>query len=329
MTSIRAHLKGEPCIGSFALGSFLALSSWLWCSLASAEALKPPPRAAELVGYVKLTFHTDKFDNNNIDLLGSYKSGYSWYLSNFFGKATPASTVSILQDGSISAHNPHDSSNAGLSTVGAISSAPYFVGTAFGCGAYISAEISFNADEVTNRPGQPSVWAMSVEHLIGKGEQWPGQEPGFMHFGELDIFEYKRNRDRRSYGFNLHDWFGRFQKDCPFWCRVDSGDGVGRIEVPGGTRWTDYHQVAVLWVPARGATPGYATSYFDGLPGLTVSWTEYIANQAAPPITPKTPWAFGVIDKQHLGLLFGSGSGAIKVRSFEVWQDDHACNISN
>ncbi|MGA8732022.1 MAG: hypothetical protein WB608_24905, partial [Terracidiphilus sp.] len=194
--------------------------------------------------------------------------------------------------------------------------------------AYITGEIAFNP--LTGNAGaMPAFWAMDVEHMVGRVVQWRGQAAGYEHFIELDIFEF--DRDQKSlpsaYGGTLHDTYGTYGSTCgKGYCIVSSDWRIGTLQAPHQTDFNEFHRIAALWVPATASKKGYVKFYFDDIPlGRGFSWTQY--TDQAPPLTPSTPWAFGVIDKSHLVLNLGSGSSSMRIRSIDVWQGPDACNI--
>jgi len=299
------------------------------------------PAAAQAVGYTTHTFSTTNFTASNVDTGLTYNRGYQWYFSNFFNTQGSTSGTTLNADGTISNGNLRDAngnliakgSNGAVASIGAIPSSPYFVGTAFGCGGYFTAEIVF--DPAANMPddaGWQSWWSMSHEHLTVvqnySADHWTGQTPAYKHFGEVDFFEWLRGGD--TFQSALHDWYGNFNQTCDpgsyVYCNVASNpDSVGK---PAQIDWTVYHRYAALWVPATSTTQGYVKFFFDDVNyGSTFYWSQY-TNQPPVPTT-SSPWLYGIIDQQHLALLFGSGSSPMTVRSIDVWQGDGACNVTN
>ena len=90
-------------------------------------------------------------------------------------------------------------------------------GTAFGGGAYFEATFSFNPADVNNVSGAhgwPSFWADPVEHGAEQSvfsDNWVGQANGFVHFLEMDFFEYNVwGYDNKLFAYNgtVIDWSG-------------------------------------------------------------------------------------------------------------------------
>jgi hypothetical protein len=275
----------------------------------------------------------------------TYAAGKQWYLTNFFNDVTPAAAVTLNSDGTISASDKRAAGNynGALATIGKIATAPYFVGTAFGCGAYVDSVVSFNDGAIPPSPSAlnwPSMWADSYELLLGlPALQWPGQASGYSHWLELDIFE--KINPGGSYFGTLHDWFGvqSSPQTCPGSndCEIGSYDR-NKITPPTGTNWSQWHRVSALWVPATSTSKGTIEFYFDNqlMNSATETWAQY-TNQPPPPVNSSTPWvtnfppwAFGIVDQRRLAILFGSGSVTpINVQSVDVWQGPAACNVTN
>ena len=216
--------------------------------------------------------------------------------------------------------------NSQLASVGIKATAPYFVGTAFGCGGYFQAELAFVPSAIEPANGFPAWWSMSVEHLIPDTtqQQWQGQPTGYAHFGEVDFMEAIQGGNPDQYDATLHDWYGLYGVTCTQWCEASSTNN----SVRSGVDLKQYHYYGTLWIPATATTPGSVSFYLDGnLINSGVTWTQF-ANQAPPP-GPGAPWTFGIIDQQHLALTFGSGSAPITVRSVNVWQNGSACNVTH
>ena len=216
----------------------IAMAMFVSAHAAVADDAGSPPAQAVAAGYTKQTFSTRRFDHSNVDLGGTYTRGFQWYLTNYFGNMTPASAVKVGEDGVMTTLNPQDASNDSVASIAGSKDPPYYVGTAFGCGAYVTADISFDADSVDNHHGFPSWWTMSAEHLLSfKSQQWPDQPPDFQHFGEADIFEFNRSQVDYpySYGASLHEWYGVYNKTCGpngGFCSVNTGFSRGTVSLP-------------------------------------------------------------------------------------------------
>jgi hypothetical protein len=100
-----------------------------------------------------------------------------------------------------------------------------------------------------------------------------------------------------------------------------------QIATPANTDFREYHRYGVLWVPATKQTQGYLQYYFDGKPtGDRLSWSQY--NDEPPPPGKSAPWTFGVVDRQHMVLILGTGNNLpMTVRWVNVWQKSDSQNI--
>ena len=297
------------------------------------------PSQAKAAGYTSETF-SSTFAESTVDTTNSQKSGFDWYLGQFFGgAATPASDLTFNSDGTLTFDGAGTSSNAGINTAAPSTDAAGWVGLAFGGGAYFEATYSFNpADTIaTGGDGWPSWWAMAIEHLAGlPSEQWSGQAAGYDHFIETDFFEYDvwSFSPHNEYGGAMHDWYGIYESTCGGgYCNVSNSSGGGTsfsdfvVETPTTTDFTTYHAFGFLWVPATGTTKGTATYYFDGkATNDVVTWSQYTGSESPPPGS--APWTFGVLDQQHLVLILGTGGKEpMRLKSVVVWQKSAADNL--
>ncbi len=314
------HFKKEKKAFSFVL---LISLIFLFCSNAFASSSSSfPPQAAE-AGYTKNTFSSN-FSNNDIDVEDTRTHGFNWYVGRFFGwKPTPPhyyessdETGLVIKTGK----------NFSMATAARVKGSKRWVGRAFGGGGYFEAEIKFNPDDVL-RPkskGWPSFWAMSIEHMANlPEEQWAGQEKGYAHFIEVDVLEYlfKEADNIGVYGANIHDWYGAWRETCSpkQFCKYSVPYRHVRKSVPPDTDFNKYHKYGFLWIPATKETKGWGQFYFDDKPiGRKETWTLY-EDQA--PSMIRRSWNFGILDRQHLVLILGTGENqSMSVRSVNMWQ---------
>jgi hypothetical protein len=288
----------------------------------------PVPAQARGVGYTALTYSAGPFKPSDIDTGLTYAPGYKLYLNNYFGGQSPASAVTVNADGSLTISEPRNIGS--IVSIGKSAKAPRYVGQAWGCGAYIEIEASFDASAIKARDSAvPSIWFMSAEHTIGglPTSFWKGQKPGFEHFIEPDLLEYNRVQNGANhFGSATHDWAGWWGTPCTV-CAYGTSYGESESIAPVGVNWKAFHRFGLQWVMATSKTQGRIQYYFDDKPvAAPVIWSQF--TDQSPPIKP--PFAFGVLDTQHLGLLVGSPTAApITLRSIHVWQDAHACNLTH
>ena len=290
------------------------------------------PKQAFSVGYLVNTFSSG-FDRGSTDLSSTGNVGSKWYLNNFFGTRINSDSITVNSDHSLTLPGDVVGSNGQIATAAEAKTPTKFVGKAFGGGAYIEARLKFDPESVaaSNSRGWPAFWAMALEHLVGSNEQWEKKPLGYSHFIEVDVFESdipKSNIGARYYGANLHDWSGIYHTTCtrgPF-CDYALPYSVVKRRVPENTDFTRYHSYGFLWVPATATKKGYARFYFDGQQvGEETSWEQFIDQQESPD---GKPWEFGIIDKQHLVLLLGSGAKQpITISTVNVWQKSDVQNL--
>jgi hypothetical protein len=312
MWKISIAVIGLLCAGE---GAALAQSC-------TAPAVAPP--IAQAVGYVVNTFSTGPFTTTNTDTGLTYAKGYQWYGFNFFG-VTPtfANNTINASDGSITAGQGGDGYNSNVATAGYIATAPGYVGTAFGGGAYVQAIVKFNVASADISNGWPSFWANAMEEYLGT-DQWPGQATGYVNFIEADLLEHFLGAygTINQYQATLINWYGIPANPTPHITQfVDPS-------VPAAN-FSSYNTVAMLWVPATATTSGYVNYYWNGSVVQSISYTQYQTSDT-PPLTNSTPWAYGVMDVNHFVLQFGSNNQyPITVYSVQVWQANSLSNMHN
>ena len=138
------------------------------------------PAPAVAAGYRTQTVNMATFSTANVDAGQTYASGFGLYLLNWFG--FPPGTATFNGDGTVTlAANP--AGEGPLTTMAALGSSPYFVGTAFGGGFYARARFKLNSTAVNIANGWPAWWGFSAEHVIaaagGASDDWPGTSGTF------------------------------------------------------------------------------------------------------------------------------------------------------
>jgi hypothetical protein len=312
------------------LTSVVAILGWGSVSAPAAQA----PAGAASVGYTVNTFSSD-FSPTTVDVANSGKPGFSWYPWNLYGRHTNLSAITVNSDNSVTLAGDKTGPNGELITATAADNSAKFVGTAFGGGAYIEAELKFSPDDVARAgtKGWPSFWSLELENSVlssGSDPQWPGQPQGYKHAVEVDFFEYlylPYNVPRNIYGAGMHEWYGIQNVTCGRgFCVQHLQKDEPKRQTPGGTDFTQYHRFGFLWVPATENKSGYARFYFDGKAvGPDRSWTKF--TDQPPPPTNQT-WAFGRLDQQHQVLILGTGiDEPMTVRTVNVWQASEQNNV--
>ena len=306
-------------IGIWRLLSILFIIFWAG---GDALAASTPPVPAREAGYKVNTLSST-----------SATAFSGWFPWGFFSGHAAADRIKINADHSLTLLGDVTGPNGEIATAQPDKNPQGFRGIAFGGGAYIEAVLKFNPDDVfaQGKKGWPSFWAMSLEHLIGRGDQWPNRQLGYHHFVEADFFEYDTatTGDRNNYGVNLHDWYGLYNVSCApssAFCDFHPPHRQLRVAVPETVDFTRYHTYGFLWVPATAGHQGYARYYFDGMAvGPTVTW-DRLGDQEGKP--DNQAWAFGVLDTQHLVVILGTGvNEPMDVQSVNVWQKSDAENL--
>ena len=293
---------------------------------AQAKADTAPPAAAKQAGYGTLTYAVERFDQGNVDMDATHTSGFKLYPFTFFS-ANPKRYSNAISDGVLVARG---NSAAVASTACTNNRCNPWVGTAFGGGGYIEVEVAYDETKVQAASGLwPAVWLLPMESVaLMPGYQWRGQPDGFHNSTEIDMLEQLDARNPRRFSATIHNWFGFYNKSCVgnHYCEVANSR---KYDAPPMHDFKAFHKVAVLWVPATSTSKGSLRFFYDGQQlGAPVTWEKYDAVKAAPPITAAAPWAYGVLDQEHLALIIGSGdSEPVRVRSIHVWQASDKGNI--
>ncbi len=333
----------------------------------------PIPAPALLAGYTINTYHigpkgpinatNTPFSTATVDQSLTYVGGFLLYYYNFFGQSPITPSLNTFNsDGTITLAGEFPSA---LATVGQTGGSPPFVGIAFGCGAYFTAEISFS-NTIALAGVVPSFYSFSLEHLVyppgNAAQAWTGQTPPYDHFIEIDFLEWNRDQtvSPNNFGSQVHEYWGPSNGGlCPpadtggGYCWLSLGVAESSVGVPHKTDNTEYHRFAKLWIPATSNSQGSLTTYYDDIPmpgaygGQDQIFYTQFTQQAPPPGTPPTyipatsqPWAFGIVDIQHqvpillAGLAtplnsFNPPGNSMTVRSMDVWQNSNACNLTN
>lgn len=292
-----------------------------------------PPSPWLAASYNINTFHCASFSPLNVDTKLTRNPGFQWYLTGSFTfPDTPASALTFNTDGSMTISD-------GIVYTIAAKGTPVtnWHGTAFGGGAYFEATLSFNpadTNSVSGANGWPSWWADPVEHAAESSvfaDNWQGQTNGFVHFAEMDFFEYNvwTQTDRLfCYNGTIIDWSGIFTGST---YPVSIQNSLNRkITLPPNTDFTLPHRYGFLWVPATPQSEGYFQWYFDGLPTsdrIVYGYYNPIASPA-PPATGTSPWLYGVADALHpVCILESPAVGTLRVFSVDVWQASAVNNI--
>lgn len=304
----------------------IAIAAWTW--LVVQTAAQELPEMAQQHSYTKRTFFSTF--SNDVDLAGRGGPHFKWFLDKPFHWQPSSASELVFTTRGVVLRGDATSSNY---TIGSVHFDPRgdWHGAAFGGGGYFEAEIRFDPKGVAlggPNKGFPAWWLLSFEHATqSPGEQMPGAVKGELQFGEIDVFEYPPRIGPlgRWYLGTVHAWSGKFDAECPHQYCDHSNNGKGsllannRIAYVYPTARGEFHRYGVLWVPAKGETPGNLRYFLDGKPtGTQVTWPA--SNPHGVVVRPRSP--FSVLDLDHYILSFGSGSNWMEIRSVSVWQND-------
>lgn len=305
---------------------------------ASRNSQDTTPSQAAGVGYRLRTF-TSSFVRD-VDDTDSRKPGFNWYVSKWYGWApTRAANIQYAPGKGVTLTSGGETSNFSISSASHTGRKfpSDWVGIAFGGGGYFEAYIRFEPTTVL-RPGAigfPAWWLWPLNAPREGQSQWKGQPLGFAHHTEVDIFEYSPalKGPTDSYLASVHEWYGLYGETCRRWCQIANYGGTSRFDnnvahIPEGTDFRKFHKYGLLWVPATSRTDGYLQYYFDDQPVETrLSWSMY--RDEPPPPGPNIPWAFGVLDRQEMFLVLGTGVGQpMTILWVNVWQHSSEKNVT-
>jgi hypothetical protein len=320
----------------------LALIEMLSAASASARTCEPEAfNSKKLVesGY-SLVFGSRGFTSESVDLKGTGKPGYDWYLTKFFGYTQePPENITLL-DGMATLSPTTSDGGWSLASAAPSTNANGYVGNVFGGPAkayYIEAQIGFDQTigQRIGSEGYPSFWALSIEHMTGKmADQWPGQSPGFEHFFEDDFFEYDTYNPiyPSNFGSKRWDWYGEYNITCPGFCSKSNemfGVGSSDPSVYSIFSWSSFHTVGQLWLLGTDANgyQGSMTTYLDNIPclpggtacgGYPVTWKDS-TTMAAPP--PTETDIYSIVDQSRLNLILGTAPNwPMTVKYVHVWR---------
>lgn len=289
------------------------------------------PAPAQSAGYCSQTYAASggaAFTASTVDKNATYAHGFQWYPLNWNTKSGPAQ-VTFNGDGSMTQGGGGGTTGFWLLSATKQNSAPYFIGTAYGCGFYYQATVK--SPGLGDTTSWPAVWAQSIESFTSQfngSAHWPGQIANYNHFEEIDLMEEMAGATT----FNLHDWWGVQSTDQ----YPPNSETNGLYTPRAGGFFTSSHTWGALWIPATGQAQGSITIYLDGTALRTVSYDQFVATNCqnnstqCPPATGQS-WAQGIVDTQHLAIILDGGpNSAMTTYDVQVWQNPATmCNVSN
>ena len=259
------------------------------------------PAPAVDAGYNKLVFYDDFDSLSTIDVNGTEKPGFKWYVDR------PVWGTGITEPSAYSISNSVLTvSSTGNSAGWAISSfSPKGnVGHSFNHG-YFEARIHFNPTLGSTSKDWPAWWSLSTHH---------SKLNNMDHWAELDFFE--------AYTGGHADYAGAFVGSIHDWADGSKAHYQNSNNWKPLSKTTDFnqwHTYGCLW------QSGEITWYFDEVPLMTQTYSAMAA--PVPPAngttTPTPAGVFSILDKESEGMLLILGSGPewpIYVDWVRVWQ---------
>jgi hypothetical protein len=210
-----------------------------------------------------MTFFS-RFRADEIDLENTKATGFKWYLWQPWGmRPSAVKRMFVPRGGPLQLEGDTDGRGGNVATAVPLGKGK-FAGTSFGGGGYFEVTLKVDPATIDFSKGHPAFWALALEHLISSdGAHWDGQAPNFLHFIEVDPFEYNI-REIGFYSGAMRDWFGIWNETCrPGLCDITTPYNDLKRRVPPYTNFNQYHRYGFLWVPASDRKPGLAEYYFD------------------------------------------------------------------
>ncbi len=299
------------------------------------------PRPAVRAGYNRLAFYDNFSSTKSIDIRGTNRPGYKWYTTEWFD-APDISPDNIAVSNSVLTLGGGTSEIVwGLHSAIASPEPPYYTGTVFSGGAYFEARIAFDPAQGANATAWPAWWSIAIEHIYSEENptdgQWPGQEPGYVHFAELDFMEayHAPNESyvgKTSFLSAIHDWSGH--KPSPSGPPEHNIFNANCFVDVGPVDWNEFHTYGTLWVPQRRHSPGYVQRFFDGRPVQINYWRGPVTDPPLPGqgdpntltvVDADTPGeateTFAIMDLQRHALSISTDKNwPMRVDWVKVWQ---------
>jgi len=245
---------------------------------------------------------------NTIDVYGSERPGFNWYVGLPFGGTNTKPSAFSVSNSVLNLTDSPRNYNWAISS--------YCIakdhGHTFRFG-YFEARMRFDPTLGNISRGFPAWWALSTTYSrvdkMFDSERW----------AELDFFEAYTS----AYGFS--DYNGSFVGTVHDWAEsatVQYQNANNIQPVPEGTDFNQWHTFGCLW------TPGEITWYFDGVPLMTQKYSATdppnpTPNARAGSPIPPPPGTFSILDTDPQGLLIILGSDPnwpLYVDWVRVWQ---------
>jgi len=256
----------------------------------------PPPQAVK-AGYETLVFNDDFDSLESIDVKGTKKSGYKWYVdAPIWGSGITDPSAYNVSNSVLTVTSDGYTANWTLTSY----SPGGKVGYSFRYG-YFEARIRFNPKLGKIARGFPAWWCFSVNHSVnGDPSRW----------AELDFYE--------AYTGGYADYNGLFVGTVHDWANDSKThyQNSNNVQWLSDTTFSKWHTYGCLW------TPGRITWYFDNDSLMTQT---YSADKTPYPQTnPHAPvGTFSILDTEPLGMMLILGSDEkwpMEVDWVRVWR---------
>ncbi len=287
---------------------------------------KAPPCAAS-AGYGDKVFADEFTSLDTVDVENTQAAGFNWYVTgDFFRTTVPASALSIVKTGGVSALSLSGAGNYSL--LGAIAKNDKVLGHSFSNGAYFEARIAMSVPE-NGAKSWPSFWGLP--NLGGNSEHWAGNpNSAYVDSVEMDIMEFMPHSETGTQtietGSTLHDWYAtNHSQVASSYKFADSAT----VKLESTTAAPVFNTIGALWVPSVKGSQGYVQFCMNDEPfGNKITWVGQPGSTAATTNdwTPtssaaSTPWTFGAMDLFPQSLILSNGGNAFYYVQFvRVWQ---------
>jgi hypothetical protein len=257
---------------------------------ASSEKVSPPSQAAGAY-FKRLSFHDDFNSINTIDINGTKKPGFKWYVdSTLWANGDNRVSNSVL-----TVANNSWTANWTLSTM----TRKDTVGQSFKQG-YFEARMRFDPTLGKKAKGWPAFWSLSTSWLKNR-KIW----------AELDFFEaYTGGNAAYENPFvgTLHDW-----RDGAKFHFQNSNNWIPMSK--DSTDYSQWHTYGCMW------ETGKVTWYFDEKLLMTQLYSSTdVPNPQTKPDAPVGTFSFLDKDPGGVFLILGSDEWPMDVDWVRVWQ---------
>lgn len=259
------------------------------------------PSPAIKAGYKKLVFFDDFDSLNTIDVEGTGKPGYNWYVDRaVWGRGITEPSAYSVSNSVLTVSSTGYSAGWALSSF----SPKGNVGHSFNYG-YFEARIRFDPTLGKTSQGWPAWWSLSTHH---------SKINNMDHWAELDFFE--------AYTGGHADYSGAFVGSVHDWAdgsKIHYQNSNNWQPLPKTTDFNQWHTYGCLW------QSGEITWYFDDVALMTQTYSATVAPVPAAngTTTPTPAGVFSILDKESEGMLLILGSDSdwpMYVDWVRVWQ---------